>query len=74
MSNVFNYFLALGQVLSQQTPSPPPPTFNTAEQLRLFAHEAKINGDYSLASTYYQEVTELLPLLLPWWQLSQGYS
>uniref|UniRef100_A0A670K1J7 Cilia and flagella associated protein 70 n=1 Tax=Podarcis muralis TaxID=64176 RepID=A0A670K1J7_PODMU len=43
------------KVLSQQTPSPPPPSFTTSEQLRLFAREAQNNGDYNLAATYYQE-------------------
>ncbi|KAH0631802.1 hypothetical protein JD844_019629 [Phrynosoma platyrhinos] len=47
--------VALNQVLSQQTPSPPAPTFTTSEQLQLFAREAQTNGDYALASTYYQE-------------------
>nr|XP_028562025.1 cilia- and flagella-associated protein 70 isoform X1 [Podarcis muralis]XP_028562026.1 cilia- and flagella-associated protein 70 isoform X1 [Podarcis muralis]XP_028562027.1 cilia- and flagella-associated protein 70 isoform X1 [Podarcis muralis] len=47
--------VALNQVLSQQTPSPPPPSFTTSEQLRLFAREAQNNGDYNLAATYYQE-------------------
>ncbi|XP_061455849.1 cilia- and flagella-associated protein 70 isoform X3 [Rhineura floridana] len=47
--------VALNQVLSQQTPSPPPPSFTTSEQLRLFAREAQISGDYDLAATYYQE-------------------
>ncbi|XP_048348434.1 cilia- and flagella-associated protein 70 isoform X2 [Sphaerodactylus townsendi] len=47
--------VALNQVLTQQTPSPPPPTSTTSEHLRLFAREAQTNGDYVLASTYYQE-------------------
>ncbi|XP_044289430.1 cilia- and flagella-associated protein 70 [Varanus komodoensis] len=47
--------VALNQVLSQQSPSPPPPSFTTSEQLRLFAREAQVNGDYDVASTYYQE-------------------
>ncbi|XP_054850571.1 cilia- and flagella-associated protein 70 [Eublepharis macularius] len=47
--------VALNQVLTQQSPSPPPPTYNTSEHLRLFAREAQANGDYTLASTYYQE-------------------
>ncbi|XP_034987278.1 cilia- and flagella-associated protein 70 isoform X2 [Zootoca vivipara] len=47
--------VALNQVLSQQTPSPPPPSFTTSEQLRLFAREAEKNRDYNLAATYYQE-------------------
>ncbi|XP_063171161.1 cilia- and flagella-associated protein 70 [Candoia aspera] len=47
--------VALNQVLSLQTPSPPPPVYTTLEQLQLFAREAQINGDYVLASTYYQE-------------------
>ncbi|XP_060117001.1 cilia- and flagella-associated protein 70 [Heteronotia binoei] len=47
--------VALNQVLTQQRPSPPPPTYNTSEHLRLFAREAQTNGDYTLASTYYQE-------------------
>uniref|UniRef100_A0A8D2Q3P2 Cilia and flagella associated protein 70 n=1 Tax=Varanus komodoensis TaxID=61221 RepID=A0A8D2Q3P2_VARKO len=41
--------------LNQQSPSPPPPSFTTSEQLRLFAREAQVNGDYDVASTYYQE-------------------
>ncbi|KAM6423983.1 cilia- and flagella-associated protein 70 isoform 2-T3 [Liasis olivaceus] len=47
--------VALNQVLSLQTPSPPPPIYTTLEQLQLFAREAQVNGDYALASTYYQE-------------------
>ncbi|XP_066496470.1 cilia- and flagella-associated protein 70 isoform X1 [Tiliqua scincoides] len=47
--------VALNQVLCQQSPSPPLPTFTTSEQLHLFAREAEVNGDYNLASTYYQE-------------------
>ncbi|KAM3826898.1 cilia- and flagella-associated protein 70 [Vipera latastei] len=47
--------VALNQVLSLQTPSPPPPVYTTLEQLQLFAREAQVNGDYGLASTYYQE-------------------
>ncbi|KAL8175040.1 UNVERIFIED_CONTAM: hypothetical protein K2H54_010272, partial [Gekko kuhli] len=47
--------VALNQVLTQQRPSPPPPTCNTSEHLRLFAREAQINEDYTLALTYYQE-------------------
>ncbi|XP_070616887.1 cilia- and flagella-associated protein 70 isoform X3 [Erythrolamprus reginae] len=47
--------VALNQVLSLQTPSPPPPVYTTMEQLQLFAREAQVNGDYSLASTYHQE-------------------
>ncbi|XP_042293784.1 cilia- and flagella-associated protein 70 [Sceloporus undulatus] len=47
--------VALNQVLSQQSPSPPAPAFTTSEQLRLFAREAQTNEDYALASTYYQE-------------------
>uniref|UniRef100_A0A670K4E2 Cilia and flagella associated protein 70 n=1 Tax=Podarcis muralis TaxID=64176 RepID=A0A670K4E2_PODMU len=46
--------VALNQV-RPQTPSPPPPSFTTSEQLRLFAREAQNNGDYNLAATYYQE-------------------
>lgn len=55
---------ALGQVLCQQTPSPPLPSFTTSEQLHLFAREAELSGDYELASTYYQEVRELLLFLV----------
>ncbi|XP_034276375.1 cilia- and flagella-associated protein 70 isoform X3 [Pantherophis guttatus] len=47
--------VALNQVLSLQTPSPPPPVYTTLEQLQLFAREAQVNGEYGLASTYYQE-------------------
>ncbi|XP_026559918.1 cilia- and flagella-associated protein 70 [Pseudonaja textilis] len=47
--------IALNQVLSLQTPSPPPPVYTTLEQLQLFAREAQVNGEYGLASTYYQE-------------------
>ncbi|XP_032087353.1 cilia- and flagella-associated protein 70 isoform X2 [Thamnophis elegans] len=47
--------VALNQVLSLQTPSPPPPVYTTLEQLQLFAREAQVNRDYGLASTYYQE-------------------
>ncbi|XP_053131743.1 cilia- and flagella-associated protein 70 isoform X2 [Hemicordylus capensis] len=47
--------VALNQVVSHQSRSPPPPTFTTSEQLLLFAHEAETIGDYTLASTYYQE-------------------
>ncbi|XP_060642269.2 cilia- and flagella-associated protein 70 [Anolis sagrei] len=47
--------VALNQMLSHQSRSPPPPTFTTSDQLRLFAREAQTNGDFALASTYYQE-------------------
>lgn len=47
--------VALNQVLCQQSPSPPLPSFTTSEQLLLFAREAEQNGDYNLASTYYKE-------------------
>ncbi|KAJ7305728.1 hypothetical protein JRQ81_010094 [Phrynocephalus forsythii] len=47
--------VALNQVLSHQSPSPPLPTYTTSKQLRLFAHEAQANEDYLLAATYYQE-------------------
>ncbi|XP_072839051.2 cilia- and flagella-associated protein 70 [Pogona vitticeps] len=47
--------VALNQVLSHQSPSPPLPTYTTSEQLRLFAQEAQNNEDYLLAATYYQE-------------------
>ncbi|XP_058013462.1 cilia- and flagella-associated protein 70 isoform X2 [Ahaetulla prasina] len=47
--------VALNQVLSLQTPSPPLPVYTTLEQLQLFAREAQVNGEYGLASTYYQE-------------------
>ncbi|XP_062999055.1 cilia- and flagella-associated protein 70 [Elgaria multicarinata webbii] len=47
--------VALNQVLSQQSPSPPPPIVTISQQLWLFAREAQVNGDYDTASTYYQE-------------------
>ncbi|XP_025059611.1 cilia- and flagella-associated protein 70 isoform X2 [Alligator sinensis] len=47
--------IALNQVLSQDTAVPTLPTFASCEQLRLFAHEAEVIGDYELASLYYQQ-------------------
>nr|XP_016854376.1 PREDICTED: cilia- and flagella-associated protein 70 [Anolis carolinensis] len=47
--------VALNQMLSHQSQSPPPPVFTTSDQLRLFAREAQMNGDFALASIYYQE-------------------
>uniref|UniRef100_A0A7M4DUJ3 Cilia and flagella associated protein 70 n=1 Tax=Crocodylus porosus TaxID=8502 RepID=A0A7M4DUJ3_CROPO len=41
--------------LNQDTAAPTLPTFASCEQLRLFAHEAEVTGDYELASLYYQQ-------------------
>uniref|UniRef100_A0A7M4DUJ6 Cilia and flagella associated protein 70 n=1 Tax=Crocodylus porosus TaxID=8502 RepID=A0A7M4DUJ6_CROPO len=43
------------KLLSQDTAAPTLPTFASCEQLRLFAHEAEVTGDYELASLYYQQ-------------------
>uniref|UniRef100_A0A670K6W8 Cilia and flagella associated protein 70 n=1 Tax=Podarcis muralis TaxID=64176 RepID=A0A670K6W8_PODMU len=55
LSELYVYLVDQMHVALNQTPSPPPPSFTTSEQLRLFAREAQNNGDYNLAATYYQE-------------------
>uniref|UniRef100_A0A7M4FND0 Cilia and flagella associated protein 70 n=1 Tax=Crocodylus porosus TaxID=8502 RepID=A0A7M4FND0_CROPO len=48
--------IALNQVgRHPDTAAPTLPTFASCEQLRLFAHEAEVTGDYELASLYYQQ-------------------
>uniref|UniRef100_A0A670K378 Cilia and flagella associated protein 70 n=1 Tax=Podarcis muralis TaxID=64176 RepID=A0A670K378_PODMU len=54
LSELYVYLVDQMHVALNQV-SPPPPSFTTSEQLRLFAREAQNNGDYNLAATYYQE-------------------
>uniref|UniRef100_A0A670Y1Y7 Cilia and flagella associated protein 70 n=1 Tax=Pseudonaja textilis TaxID=8673 RepID=A0A670Y1Y7_PSETE len=55
LSELYVYLMDQMHIALNQTPSPPPPVYTTLEQLQLFAREAQVNGEYGLASTYYQE-------------------
>ena len=48
--------VGLGNVLQIEDQSPIPEPLTDSAQLKHFAREAEVNGNFDLASKYYQEV------------------
>lgn len=61
LSELYVYLLdqmhvGLGKVLSVEDQSPIPDPLTDSAQLKHFAREAEVNGNFELAARYYQEV------------------
>lgn len=52
--------VALGQFLALEDQAPIPKPQTDSAQLKHFAREAEVNGNYELATKYYQEVFILI--------------
>lgn len=52
--------VALGKVLALEDQPPIPEPLTDSAQLKHFAKEAEVNGNFDLATKYYQEVRECL--------------
>lgn len=55
--------VALGQFLALEDQAPIPKPQTDSAQLKHFAREAEVNGNYELATKYYQEVFILIILV-----------
>lgn len=61
MSELYVYLIdqmhvALGKYLALEDQAPIPKPLTDSAQLKHFAREAEVNGNYELATKYYQEV------------------
>ena len=54
--------IGLGKVLNVEDQSPIPEPLTDSAQLKHFAREAEVNGNFELASKYYQEVQSCLSI------------